>query len=88
MKLLKFSGRETSVLRAIDFTTGTLGAEIVARTRIEPQEALDILNSLLDAGYIETNPAQQAHVERAAFYWTTFEINPAFIHQLKKSIAR
>ena len=88
MKLLKFSGREASVLRAIDFTTGTLGAEVVVKTRIDPQEALDILNGLLDAGYIETNPPQQNHVERSSFYWTMFEVNPAFIHQLRKSVAR
>ena len=48
MKNLKFSGRETAVIRAIDFTTGTLGAEILVKTRIEAQETLDILNGLLD----------------------------------------
>jgi DNA-binding MarR family transcriptional regulator len=88
MKQLKFSGREASILRAIDFTNGTLGAEIVVRTRIEPEEALDILNSLLDSGYIETNPPQQEHVERKAFYMMMFEVNPAFIHQLRKSLVR
>jgi hypothetical protein len=88
MKVLKFSGRETSVLRAIDFTMGTVGAEIVVKTRIEPQEALDILNGLMDAGYIETNPPQQDHVEWKAFYRTMFEVNPAFVHQLKKSLVR
>jgi DNA-binding MarR family transcriptional regulator len=88
MRLLKFSGRETAIIRAIDFATGTSGAEILVKTRIEPQEALDILNSLLDAGYIETNPPQQEHVERRAFYATHFEVNPAFVHQLKKSMVR
>jgi len=88
MKLLKFSGREASVIRAIDFATGTIGAEILVRTRIEPQEALDILNSLLDVGYLETNPPQQGHVERTAFYRTLFEINPAFFHEMKKSMVR
>jgi hypothetical protein len=88
MRLLKFSGREVAVIRAIDFATGTLGAEIIVKTRIEPQEALDILNGLMDVGYIETNPPQQEHVERRAFYSTIFEVNPAFVHQLKKSLVR
>jgi hypothetical protein len=85
MKTLKFSGRETSVLRAIDFATGTLGAEILVKTRIEAQDALDILNALLDAGFIETNPPQNDHVQPTAFYHTIFEINPAYAHDMKKS---
>jgi hypothetical protein len=88
MKVLKFSGREVAVLRAIDFATGTMGAEIVVKTRIDPEETLDILNALLDSGYIETNPPQQEHVEQTAFHGTVFEVNPAFIHQLKKSLVR
>lgn len=88
MRLLKFSGREASIIRAIDFATGTTGAEVLVKTRIEPQEALDILNSLMDAGYIETNPPQQAHVEPTVFSDTMFEVNPAFVHQLKQSLVR
>jgi DNA-binding MarR family transcriptional regulator len=88
MKTFKFSGRETSVLRAIDFATGTIGAEILVKTRIEAQDALDILNALLDAGYVETNPSQQEHVELKAFYHTLWEVNPAYAHQLRKSFIR
>jgi hypothetical protein len=88
MRVLKFSGREASVIRAIDFATGTSGAEILLKTRIDAQEALDILNSLLDVGYVETNPAQQTHVERKAFYHMMFEVNPAFVHELKKALVR
>jgi len=88
MKTMKFSGRETSVLRAIDFATGTIGAEILVKTRIDAQDALDILNSLLDAGYIETNPPQQEHVELEAFYHILWEVNPAYAHELRKSFIR
>ena len=88
MKNLKFSGREAAVVRAIDFATGTIGAEILVKTRIEAQDALDILNGLLDAGFIETNPAQQAHVELKAFYHTIFEVNPAYVHELRKALVR
>jgi hypothetical protein len=55
---------------------------------MDAQEALDVLNTFLDAGYIETVPAQQNHVERRAFYTTMFEVNPAFVHELKKSLIR
>jgi hypothetical protein len=85
---MKFSGRETSILRAIDFATGTVGAEILVKTRIEAPDALDILNALLDAGYIETNPAQQDHVQLDAFYDTIFEVNPAYAHDLRKAFIR
>ncbi len=85
---MKFSGRESSVLRAIDFATGTIGAEIVAKTRIDAQDALDILNSLLDAGYLETNPPQQEHVELDAFHHILWEVNPAYAHELRKSFIR
>jgi hypothetical protein len=88
MKTMKFSGRETSVLRAIDFATGTTGAEILVKTRIEAQDALDILNSLLDAGYLETNPPQQEHVELKAFYHVLWEVNPAYAHELRKTFIR
>jgi hypothetical protein len=88
MRLLKFSGREAAVVRAIDFANGANGADILLRTRIDAQEALDILNSLMDVGYVETNPPQQHHVERRAFYNTQFEVNPAFVHELKKSLVR
>jgi len=88
MKTLKFSGRETSVIRAIDFATGTIGAEILVKTRIDAEDVLDILNSLLDAGFIETNPPQQEHVAPKALYHTIFEINPAYAHDLRKTFIR
>jgi len=88
MKTLKFSGREASIIRAIDFATGTMGAEILVKTRLDAQDALDILNGLLDAGFVETNPAQQEHVELRAFYNTLFESNPAYSHELRKALLR
>jgi hypothetical protein len=88
MRVMSFSGREGAVLRAIDFSCGTAGADILVRTRMDALEVLDILNSLLDIGYVETVPAQQTHVERRALYTTMFEVNPAFIHELKKALKR
>ena len=88
MKNLKFSGREAAVIRAIDFCTGTIGAEVVLKTRLDPEDALSILNGLLDAGFIETKPPQQHHVAPGLFYNTIFEANPAYIHEMRKSLIR
>jgi DNA-binding MarR family transcriptional regulator len=88
MKQLRFSGRETCILRAIDFANGSLGAEIIHKTRLDAQEAMEILNSLLDAGYVETNPPQQEHVKIEQFDALHYEVNPAFAHELKKVMVR
>jgi len=88
MKELRFSGREMSILRAIDFANGNLGAEITHKTRLDSQEAMEILNSLLDAGYVETNPPQQEHVKIEQFETQQYEVNPSFAHDLKKALVR
>lgn len=85
---MKFSGREACILRSIDIANGTIGADILLRTRMDAQEALDILNGMLDMGFIETVPSQQMHVQRWAFNTTMFEVNPAFAHDLKKALVR
>ena len=88
MRDMKFSGREACILRSIDMANGTIGADILLRTRMEAQEALDILNGMLDMGFLETNPPQQTHVQRWVFNTTMFEVNPAFAHDLKKALVR
>lgn len=87
MRKMKFSGRETAVLRAIDFATGTPGADIMAATFMDSDELLSVLNGLLDVGYIETSPACE-HVSDEAFLQTCFEVNPAYAHDLRAAIAR
>jgi hypothetical protein len=87
MKKIKFSGREVAVLRAIDFSLGSTGGAIMERTRLEAEETLDIVNSLMDTGYIETNPPC-AFVEVFALFDTLFEINPAYVHDLRQAIIR
>jgi hypothetical protein len=87
MKKIKMSGREISVLRAIDFSLGTLGGEIMERTHIERGDLIDILNSLMDIGYVETNPASK-HVDFGALEETVFEVNPSYALDLKEAIKR
>ncbi len=87
MKKLKFSGREMAVLRAIDFSIGSSGSEIIERTNIQPDEVTDIVNGLMELGFVETNPHVQ-HVEPFALFDTQFEINPSYAHDLKDALLR
>jgi hypothetical protein len=87
MKKIKLSGREVAVLRAIDFTMGTIGAEILERTQIEPGDLLDLINSLLELGYIETSPPSEI-IAPDALNETMLGVNPSFVHDLREAISR
>jgi hypothetical protein len=87
MKKIKLSGRETAVIRAVDFSLGTSGAEIMERTHIERGELVDIVNALIEAGYIETSP-YVAHVWGESVAATHFEINPSYVQDLKEAVRR
>ncbi len=86
MRELKFSGRERAVIRAIDFTTGTLGEEIFTHTKIELEDLVDILNGLISSGYAEAVPyAESTSLE--TFQATLFEINPSYALDIRAAIA-
>jgi hypothetical protein len=87
MKKIKLSGREAAVLRAIDFATGTPGGDIIERTHIELDDLVDIVNGLMDVGYVETNPALQK-VAATQLPATIFDVNPAYAHDLKAALLR
>jgi hypothetical protein len=87
MKKLKFSGRELAVLRAVNFSLGSTGSEIIERTNIEAGEIADIVNGLMDTGYLECTPPLQ-QMEAFAVFDTLFEINPAYSHDLKEALLR
>jgi hypothetical protein len=74
-------------LRTIDFCLGTPGADICARTGIPSDDLVDLLNGLMDAGYVETNPPVEK-VEVATFEHALFEVNPSYVFDLKEAIAR
>ena len=52
MRNIKLTGREACVVRAIGFSEGILGAEILDATHMEPEDVTDTLNSLLSAGFV------------------------------------
>ncbi len=82
---IKLSGRELGVMRAVGFGLGITGAEIEERTRIEADELVDILNSMLDMGYLET-PDMKQRVSVEDFAAETFEINPSYTNELKAAM--
>ena len=87
MRQIKLTGREVTVVRAIGFTEGMAGAEIQDYTRMEPEDVTDTLNSLMSAGFVESVPYCE-QVEMAEMPVTTFEINPAYVHEIKSAILR
>jgi DNA-binding MarR family transcriptional regulator len=87
MKEIKLSGRERTVLRYIDWATGTKGSELIDTTRLEAEDLVSVLNGLLEVGYIETEPyAEQTN--EATFRETFFEVNPSYALELKAAMAR
>ena len=87
MRDIKLSGREAAVVRAIGFAESMLGAEILDSTRMEPEDVGDTLNGLIAAGFVETIPYAE-QVDLAEMPSTAFEVNPAYVHELRVAIAR
>jgi hypothetical protein len=87
MRAIKLTGREASVMRAIGFTESTLGAEIQDSTHMELEDVTDTVNSLISAGFVESIPYCE-EVQLAEMPVTAFEVNPAYVHELKLALSR
>jgi hypothetical protein len=87
MRNIRLTGREASVVRVIGFAEGMLGAEVQDNTHMEAEDVTDTLNSLMSAGFIECVPYRD-QVEMAEMPVTSFEVNPAYAHQLRDALHR
>ncbi|MEP6602725.1 MAG: hypothetical protein ABJB69_02130 [Spartobacteria bacterium] len=87
MRHIKLSGREASVVRAIGFTESMLGTEIHDSTHMEVEDVTDTLNGLLAAGFVECLPFVE-EVQLAEMPVTAFEVNPAYVHELRQALTR
>lgn len=87
MRKIKLSGREAAVVRCIDYTSSTPGLEIRERTHMEVEDLVDIVNGLLDAGFMETHPVSD-RVSAEEFDKVLFEINPAYAQDLRTATRR
>jgi hypothetical protein len=87
MRFIKLTGREASVIRAIGFADAVLGADIQEATHMEAEDVTDTLNSLLSAGFAESFPYRE-ELDMAEMPVTSFEINPAYVHELRTALLR
>jgi len=87
MKKIKLSGRERTVLRAIDFATGTSGEEMLERTKLAPEDLVDVLNGLMTVGYAEMRPYAE-HTSIETLRETMFDVNPSYALQLREAMIR
>lgn len=84
---ISLNGRELGVMRCIGFGLGVLGSDIQERTQIEADDLCDLLNTLLDVGYLET-PTMKDRVTQEDYAAETFEINPSYASDLKAAMKR
>ncbi len=87
MRQIKLTGREATIVRAIGFTQSMLGTEIQDHARMESEDLTDTLNSLLAAGFVQSIPYTE-QIELAEMPVTAFEVNPAYVHEIRLAIAR
>ena len=87
MRKIKLTGREATLIRAIGFTEAKLGSEIMDYTRMDPEDVTDTLNGLMSVGLLETVPYVE-EVGMAEMPVTAFEMNPAYVHELKDALLR
>jgi hypothetical protein len=87
MKQIKLSGRERSVLRYIDWTSGTPGDELLEMTKLEADDLVGVLNGLMSVGYVEMVPYAE-ETDEATFRERTFEVNPSYAQELRAAMSR
>lgn len=87
MRQIKLTGREVSIVRAIGFTESMLGTEIQDMSRLEAEDMTDTLNGLMAAGFVQCIPFRD-QVELAEVPVTSFEVNPAYAHELREAVIR
>ena len=87
MRLIRLTGREATVVRAIGFAEPMLGSEIQDHTRMDGEDVTDTLNSLMAAGFVESIPYSD-EVQLAEMPVTQFELNPGYVQGLKEALRR
>jgi len=87
MRHIKLTGREATIVRSIGFTEAMMGAEFQDQTHMDVEDVTDTLNSLMSAGYVESIPYYE-EVQIAEMPVTAFELNPAYVSELKQALYR
>jgi hypothetical protein len=87
MRNITLSGREATLVRAIGFAEAMMGAELEDQTHMNSEDVTDTLNSLISAGFVESVPYYD-EVQLAEMPVTAFELNPAYVHELRQALYR
>jgi hypothetical protein len=87
MRQIRLSGRERAVVKAVGFAEATPGAQIQEHTRIPLEDLTDVLNALLAAGFVESEPYRE-EITAAELATMEFEVNPSYAHELKQAMFR
>ena len=85
MRRIKLSGREISMIRIIGFGIGATGTELIETTSYDPAELVDMLNGMMNAGFVVTVP-YLLEICEDELLTTQFEINSAYAHELRKAM--
>ena len=86
MKQIKLTGRERSVLRVLDFSTGNTGGELLDSSRLAPEDLVDVLNGLMGPGFLEVTPfAEETTLD--GFRESRFDVNPSYAQELRSVMA-
>jgi hypothetical protein len=93
MKALKLTGRERAVLRHIDETSGSTGTEIQAQAHIDEPDLVDVLNGMINAGFVEAFAPGETliyvqEISLSTMSTTRFEVNPAYAAILRQASRR
>jgi DNA-binding MarR family transcriptional regulator len=87
VRQIKLTGREANIVRAIGFAESMLGTEIQDLARMEAEDLTDTLNGLVAAGFVQSIPYSE-DIQIAEMPVTSFEVNPAYVHELREAIIR
>jgi DNA-binding MarR family transcriptional regulator len=87
MRQIKLSGRERAVVRAIGFAEPIAGEQIRDHTQIPPEDLTDVLNALLAAGFVESQPYRE-QIDQSELATLEFEVNPSYAHELRAAMYR
>jgi len=85
MRRIKLSGREIGMIRVIGFGIGASGEELLESTSYDAEELVEMINGMMNAGFIVTVP-YLLEITEEDLRTTQFEINSAYAHELRKAL--
>ena len=86
-RIIRLNGREAAVLKSIGFGLGVTGQELQERMQMAHEDLSDVLNTLLDIGYVETTSMRE-RVSVTDYLAETFELNPSYVADLKDALKK